>query len=198
MNPCIDPTSAYDNIGTLKECFDNGYKLASLQSTSILHRSSQIIPDEWIITDTSGNVRINGTGTILIFANEFIADMFRSVSEHYYELIDIIHGFFFGYCIFDIAQYCFIHENDHINMTIEIAVEKLRDGTLTERDLINLIKKGAFKKKEEKLETVFNNIFIISTFLYNEIQRNSQYFDMNCHAVRNIRNATLLDGFCTL
>ena len=70
MNVCIDPTSsAYDNIGTLKECFDNGYKLASLQSTSILHRSSQIIPDEWIITDTSGNVRINGTGTILIFEN---------------------------------------------------------------------------------------------------------------------------------
>ena len=77
-------------------------------------------------------------------------------------------------------------------------LKNFRDGTLTERDLKKLIKQGAFKKKEEKLETVFNNIFIISTFLYNEIQRNSQYFDMNCHAVRNIRNGTLFDGFCTL
>ena len=125
MNKCIDTTSsAYDNIATLKECFDNGYKLASLQSSSILHRSSQIIPDEWRITDISGNVRVNGTGTIMIFANDFIADMFHSVCEHYYELIDIIHGFFFGYCIFDIAQYCFLYENNYINMTIENAVEK--------------------------------------------------------------------------
>ena len=83
-------------------------------------------------------------------------------------------------------------------MTIEIAVEKLRDGTLTERDLKKLIKQGSLKKKEEKLETVFNNIFIISTYLYNLIQRNPQHFDMNCYAVRNVQKGTLFHGFCTL
>ena len=94
--------------------------------------------------------------TVLIFTNGFILDMCRRVCDRFelgYDLNrretvpgDIIHGLFFGYFTFDIAQYSFLHENDLINLTIKNAVNSLHNGILMEKVLANLIRTGAFRK----------------------------------------------------
>ena len=193
---CTNPSTNYD-IQNVKECLDNGYKLGTMQFKSML--DGETIPDEWEIIDINDNI-------VIIFRNSFIANMFRGICDHYqlgYDLNsngnvsvlgDIIHGLFFGYCIFDIAQYCFLFENVNLNLTLNSAKKHLHRGTLTETLLTTLITGGAFKKRTNKLSTVFKYINRICNYLYDMIKSNPEYFDMNSCAVRNIKLGTLIHG----
>lgn len=195
---CVDPSSSeYDSIPVLKQCFDKGHKLASLQRLKILENES--IPEEWEIMHLDES-------TILLFPHRFIARMYRSICDRYglnYHLNvmptvlgDIINGFFFGYCIFDIAQYAFLFENRTIDLLLRNVIHKFQKGTLSEEYLRKVVKEGTFKKRESDLRTVFDHILEISTYLYNQIQLKAQYFDMNSTVVRNIRIGTLFHGSC--
>ena len=120
-NTCVNPSSKFDSVIFLKQCFDNGHKL---------------------------------------------------------------------------AQYAFLHENNNLNMTLDNAVQFLQEGTLTKEHLINIVKNGAFIRKEKDLKTVFNYILEISTYLYDQITLNPEYFNLNSTAVRNIEIGTLFHGSC--
>ena len=195
-NTCVNPSSKFDSVIFLKQCFDNGHKLASLQSMDMF-MTEKNIPKEWVLLNTHENA-------VLIFPNRFIAEMFKTICDTYrllYDLNrypsvrgDIIYGFFFGYCIFDIAQYAFLHENNNLNMTLDNAVQFLQEGTLTKEHLINIVKNGAFIRKEKDLKTVFNYILEISTYLYDQITLNPEYFYLNSTAVHNIQIGTLFYG----
>ena len=192
---CTNPGTDDYNVQNIKECFDNGYKLGSLQWESELH--GETFPEEWEI------IHLN-YDAILIFRNSFIASMFRGICDRYrlgYDLNrreteegDIIHGLFFGYCIFDIAQYGFLFENVNLTLTLNSAKKHLHKGTLTETLLTTLITGGAFKKRTNKLSTVFKYINRICNYLYDMIKSNPEYFDMNSSAVRNIKLGTLVHG----
>ena len=199
FDTCVNPSSDdYNSVPALKKCFNNGYKLASLQRTSMLENES--IPEEWEIMHLDER-------TILLFPHRYIARMYRSTCDRYdlnYHLNitpsvkgEIINGLFFGYCIFDIAQYAFLRENHTIDILLKNVITKFQKGRLTEEYLTKVVKEGTFQKRERDLKTVFDYILEISTSLYNDIQLKRQYFDMNSTAVRNIRIGTLFHGSCT-
>jgi hypothetical protein len=197
-NDCVNPLTdknKTNRLHALKECFDKGYKLASMESPDILKVK---IPEEWEVIAIKDSV--------LIFPNCFIAELYRNV-YHLYRLNydsdsqsvqgDIINGLFFGYCIFYIAQHAFLYENNDIDSLIDKLIKRKDKNKLTETEFVNAVKKGAYMRKATTLKTVFNDIFTISTYLYDQIQLNPVWFDLKSDVVRQIKTCTMFNGYCT-
>ena len=198
-NDCVNPLTdknKTNRLHALKECFDKGYKLASMESPDIL--KGKKIPEEWYVIAIKDSV--------LIFPNCFISELYRNV-YHLYRLNydsdsqsvqgDIINGLFFGYCIFYIAQHAFLYENTDIDSVIDKLIKRKEKKKLTETEFVNAVKKGAYMRKATTLKTVFNDIFTISTYLYDQIQLNPVWFDLKSDVVRQIKTCTMFNGYCT-
>ena len=200
-NDCVNPLTdknKNDRVHHLKECFDKGYKLASMESPDMLTSAKVKIPVEWDVIPTKNFV--------LVFPNCFIAELYRNVFHLYrlnydsdYQSVqgNIINGLFFGYCIFYIAQHAFLYENNDIDSLIDKLLIRKQKNKLTEAEFENAVKKGAYKKKAATLKTVFNDIFTISTYLYDQIQLNPVWFDLKSDVVRQIKTCTMFNGYCT-
>ena len=200
-NDCVNPLTdknKNDRVHHLKECFDKGYKLASMESPDMLTSAKVKIPVEWDVIPTKNFV--------LVFPNCFIAELYRNVFHLYrlnydsdYQSVqgNVINGLFFGYCIFYIAQHAFLYENNDIDSLIDKLLIRKQKNKLTEAEFENAVKKGAYKKKAATLKTVFNDIFTISTYLYDQIQLNPVWFDLKSDVVRQIQTCTMFNGYCT-
>jgi hypothetical protein len=200
-NDCVNPLTdknKSDRVHHLKECFDKGYKLASMESPDMLMSTKVKIPVEWDVIPTKN--------FFLVFPNCFIAELYRNVYHLYrlnydsdYQSVqgDIINGLFFGYCIFYIAQYAFLYENNDIDSLVDKLLKRKEKKKLTETEFVDAVKKGAYKKKAATLKTVFNDIFTISTYLYDQIQLNPVWFDLKSAVVRQIQTCTMFNGYCT-
>ena len=105
----------YFSVSVLKQCFDKGYKLASLQHVDVMQ--NETVPKEWKMHHLNDN-------TILFFPHRFIARTYKKACARFSGMPrDIIDGFFMGRCLFDIAQSVFYKQSQDLRTIFEYIFE---------------------------------------------------------------------------
>ena len=113
MNTCT--STDYLSVSMLKQCFNNGSKLASLQHIDAMR--DETIPEEWKILYLDDR-------TVLIFPHKFIASLYKKVCTRFSGMPrDIIDGLFMGRCLFDIAQFVFYKTHRDLRTIFEYIFE---------------------------------------------------------------------------
>ena len=105
----------YFSVSVLKQCFDKGYKLASLQHVDTMR--NETLPEEWETHRLNEN-------TVLLFPHRFIARTYKKACARFSGMPrDIIDGFFMGRCLFDIAQSVFYKHSQDLRTIFEYIFE---------------------------------------------------------------------------